>query len=167
LARKAKAERIAPRPVSGLLRPAVRCPTQRYNTKIRYGRGFTLKELKEAGINPKQAVSIGIGIDYRRKNRSVEGLQANVERLKAYKARLIVFPLKGGKVKKGDSTAEETSAATQFKGEILPIVQPKAKIETMAITEDMKKASAVRQYKQERATQYITGKRRWAKKEEK
>lgn len=131
----------------------------RYNTKIKYGRGFTLQELKEAGINAKKALSIGIAVDHRRKNRSVEGLQANVERLKAYKARLVVFPRKGGKVKKGDSTAEETSAASQLKGEIIPIVQPKDKVETMAITDEMKAASAVKQYKQARATQYITGKR--------
>lgn len=167
LARKAKAERVAPRPASGLLRPAVRCPTQRYNIKVRYGRGFTLTELKEAGINKKQALSIGISIDYRRKNRSVEGLQANVQRLKAYKARLIVFPRKGGKVKKGDSTVEETSSASQFKGEILPIERPAAKVETMAITEEMKKFAAVRTLKQAKATQYLTGKRRWEKKESK
>ena len=45
-ARLAKAQRIAPRPVDGLLRPAVRCQTVRYNTKVRAGRGFTLDELK-------------------------------------------------------------------------------------------------------------------------
>ena len=37
---------MAPRPVDGLLRPAVRCPTIKYNTKLRAGRGFTLEELK-------------------------------------------------------------------------------------------------------------------------
>ena len=41
-----KATRIAPRPVAGLLRPVVRCPTFKYNTKVRGGRGFTLEELK-------------------------------------------------------------------------------------------------------------------------
>src|SRR6266511_1737813 len=40
-----KAARIAPRPIK-LLRPAVRCPTIKYNTKLRVGRGFTLDELK-------------------------------------------------------------------------------------------------------------------------
>lgn len=45
-ARQAKARRIAPRPVSGPLRPAVRCPTMRYHNKVRAGRGFTLEELK-------------------------------------------------------------------------------------------------------------------------
>lgn len=41
-----KARRIAPRPVAGPLRPIVRCPTFKYNTKIRAGRGFTFEELK-------------------------------------------------------------------------------------------------------------------------
>jgi large subunit ribosomal protein L13e len=40
-----KAAKIAPRPVDGLLKPAVRCPTLKYNTKLRQGRGFTLEEL--------------------------------------------------------------------------------------------------------------------------
>ena len=46
LARMKKAATIAPRPVDGPLRPAVRCPTIKYNTKLRAGRGFTLAELK-------------------------------------------------------------------------------------------------------------------------
>jgi hypothetical protein len=41
-----QAEAMFPRPTSGLLRPAVRPPTQRYNMKLRPGRGFTLQELK-------------------------------------------------------------------------------------------------------------------------
>ena len=41
-----KARTVAPRPVAGPLRPVVRCPTFKYNTKIRAGRGFTLEELK-------------------------------------------------------------------------------------------------------------------------
>lgn len=45
-ARQAKARRIAPRPIAGPLRPQVRCPTIRYHTKVRAGRGFTLEELK-------------------------------------------------------------------------------------------------------------------------
>lgn len=43
--RKIKAAKVAPRPV-GLFRPAVRCPSIRYNMKLRKGRGFTLLELK-------------------------------------------------------------------------------------------------------------------------
>lgn len=44
--RAEKAAKVAPRPVDGLLRPVVRCPTFRYNMKSRAGRGFTLEELK-------------------------------------------------------------------------------------------------------------------------
>ncbi len=44
-ARLAKAKRVYPRPVNAL-RPVVRAPTVKYNTKIRAGRGFTLEELR-------------------------------------------------------------------------------------------------------------------------
>ncbi|KAI0053316.1 ribosomal protein L13e [Auriscalpium vulgare] len=110
-ARKAKAATLGVRPLS-LLRPAVRAQTVRYNTKLREGRGFTLGELKEAGIGRKQARGLGVVVDHRRRNLSVEGKELNVARLKAYKERLIVFPRKAGKPKKGDSSAEELAAAT-------------------------------------------------------
>ncbi|KAI8820756.1 ribosomal protein L13e [Fimicolochytrium jonesii] len=118
-----KAALLAPRPVDGLLRPAVRGQTVKYNMKLRAGRGFTLEELKAAGVRRKEARSIGIAVDHRRKNRSTEGLEANVQRLKEYHARLIVFPKKANKPKKGDSDAAATGAATQLSGAILPIVQ--------------------------------------------
>lgn len=86
-----------------LLRPAVRCPTIRYNTKLRAGRGFTKAEIKAAGLRPKEALSIGIPVDHRRRNKSEEGLKLNKERIEAYRARLVVFPKKAGKVKKGDT----------------------------------------------------------------
>lgn len=41
-----KARMIAPRPAAGPVRPVVRCPTFRYHTKQRLGRGFSLEELK-------------------------------------------------------------------------------------------------------------------------
>jgi len=43
--RIAKAKTVAPRPVKSL-RPVIQCPTFKYNTKQRLGRGFTLEELK-------------------------------------------------------------------------------------------------------------------------
>lgn len=58
---------------------------------------------KAAGILKKQALTIGISVDYRRRNRSQESLQMNVERLKAYKSKLILFPRRAGKPKQGDS----------------------------------------------------------------
>lgn len=102
-ARKTKAATLGVRPLE-LLRPAVRAQTIRYNRKIREGRGFTLAELKEAGISPKAARSVGIVVDHRRRNLSVEGKALNVDRLKAYQTRLIVFPRNAKKPKKGDST---------------------------------------------------------------
>jgi len=90
-ARVAKAKKVAPRPV-GLLRPVVRCCTNKYNAKVRAGRGFTLDELRSAKINPKEARGVGIAVDHRRKSKSAEALITNVDRLKAYKARLVLFP---------------------------------------------------------------------------
>lgn len=46
-----KAKEVFPRPAAGPLRPVVRCPTIRYHTKQRIGRGFTLEELKVRMLN--------------------------------------------------------------------------------------------------------------------
>ncbi|XP_038193787.1 60S ribosomal protein L13-like isoform X2 [Arvicola amphibius] len=53
-AQQAKARRIAPWPASGPIRPIVRCPTMRYHTNVRAGRGFSLEELRVAGIHKKE-----------------------------------------------------------------------------------------------------------------
>ncbi|KIJ68519.1 hypothetical protein HYDPIDRAFT_146733, partial [Hydnomerulius pinastri MD-312] len=110
-ARKEKAAKLGVRPLT-LLRPAVRAQTVRYNRKLREGRGFTLAELKDAGINRKEARGVGIVVDHRRRNLSEEGKALNVERLKAYKAKLIVFPRNASKPKKGDSTGDDLKAET-------------------------------------------------------
>lgn len=99
---------------------------------MRAGRGFSLAELKvwkrrnslglvtrsdncvqEAGIARKLAPTIGISVDPRRQNLSEESLKANVERLKAYKQRLVLFPRKIKSPKNGDAPAEEVKAARQ------------------------------------------------------
>ena len=43
--RQEKAAKVAPKPVDKL-RPVVRCPTVKYNRRVRAGRGFSLAELK-------------------------------------------------------------------------------------------------------------------------
>merc|ERR1712168_50455 len=101
----------APRPLK-TLKPVVRCPTLKYNIKTRVGRGFTLAELKDAGMSKKEAQTIGISVDVRRRNRSVEALQLNVQRLKEYKAKLILFPVKASKPRKGDATQEDMDKAS-------------------------------------------------------
>ncbi|KAL9602774.1 MAG: hypothetical protein Q9219_001617 [cf. Caloplaca sp. 3 TL-2023] len=115
-ARLQKAAAVAPRPVDKL-RPIVRCPSIKYNRRVRAGRGFSLAELKEAHIPRKLAPTIGISVDPRRANLSTESLAANVERLKAYRARLILFPRRAGQYKKPDSTKEEIAAHMKEDGE--------------------------------------------------
>ncbi|KAL8999394.1 MAG: hypothetical protein Q9188_005889 [Gyalolechia gomerana] len=105
-ARLQKAGAVAPRPVDKL-RPIVRCPSVKYNRRVRAGRGFSLAELKEASIPRKLAPTIGISVDPRRANLSTESLAANVDRLKAYRARLILFPRRTGQHKELDSSKEE------------------------------------------------------------
>merc|ERR1719407_439270 len=80
LNRQKKAAALAPRPAAGLLRPVVHPPTQRYNMRLRLGKGFTLDELKAAQIPKKLARTIGVAVDHRRRNHCEESLQTNVER---------------------------------------------------------------------------------------
>jgi len=73
------------------LRPAVRGQTNRYNAKIKLGRGFTAQELKLAGVNSiAEARSIGIAVDLRRKDTCNETLNMNANRVKTYLSKLIV-----------------------------------------------------------------------------
>lgn len=53
-----KAKAVFPRPAAGPLRPVVRCPTIRYHTKLRAGRGFTLEELKVSYIRTSWCISV-------------------------------------------------------------------------------------------------------------
>merc|ERR1739844_789402 len=135
LARQAKAAAIAPRPLQ-LLRPAVRCQTQRYSAKTRLGKGFTLAELKGAGLTAAYARTIGIAVDTRRTNRSAEGLNANIARLTEYKNKLIVFPKRRGIVKAGDSSKEETAAAVQTA--VMGLEKAASEIEMAEVTDEMK-----------------------------
>ena len=57
-----------------------------------------------AGIHKKVARTIGISVDPRRRNKCTESLQANVQRLKEYRSKLILFPRKPSAPKKGDSS---------------------------------------------------------------
>merc|ERR1712232_682198 len=139
--RKEKAKQLFPRPLAGLLRPVVHPPTQRYNMKLRLGKGFTLDELREAKIPQKLARTIGIAVDHRRRNRCAESLQANVERLKLYKSKLLIFPKKSGKkgVKAGDTPKSELqNVAQNTLREIIPIPKPQLRVKARAITSEEK-----------------------------
>ena len=136
-----------PRPVQKL-RPVVSSCTRRYAGKVRYGRGFTLAELKAAGLSATFARTVGISVDHRRTSTSEEQLQLNTERLNTYKSKLILFPRKDGKAKKGlinDATAAQVSSASagnQVSGKVLPRTVAASEDKFEAITADMKKVNA-------------------------
>jgi len=157
LTRQKKAAAIAPRPVAGALRPVVRPPTIKYNYKLRQGRGFTLAELKEAGIKKKEAKTVGIAVDHRRRNRSAESLQLNVQRLKEYKSKLIVFPRKRGKPKAGDAELAELEKAEQQVGPILAMPAASVAPAPMAISSAMKEESAFHKIRMARADYHLFG----------
>lgn len=125
--------------------------------KVRAGRGFTLEELKAAGISKKLAPTIGIAVDHRRKNRSLESLQANVQRLHTYKAKLIVFPRRSRKMKAGDASHEELANAMQIQGPVIPIVREKPSYELVAITDDMKANKGYAKLRLERMNERMVG----------
>ncbi|KAL7071230.1 hypothetical protein ACQ4LE_009050 [Meloidogyne hapla] len=160
LARIAKAARVAPRPVGGLLRPIVHCPTIRYNSKLRLGRGFTLEELKAAGFNKYEAKSLGIAVDYRRTNRSVESIERNAKRLKEYRSRLIIFPKKLSNPKKGDSSSEELKLASQVTGKVvMPQKEQTRRLKAQPITEEMKNFKVYCHLRRVRTDARMKGKR--------
>lgn len=153
LARSKKAAAIAPRPLD-LLRPIVRAPTIRYNRKVRAGRGFSLEELKAAGIARDYARTIGIAVDHRRQNRSVEGLEANVLRLKEYQSKLIVFPRK---LKKGETNEAKSATQVLSTSAAFPIVQQAVETEPRAISAAAKEQNAYRTLRMARSTQRYAG----------
>ena len=130
LARAKKAAALAPAPLQKL-RPVVHCPTQKYSAKTRLGRGFTLEEIKAAGLSRKYAQTIGIAVDHRRTNKSNESFELNVARLNAYKASLVIL-------KKG----EDASGLTQLKGTVQPIDYSKPALEMQEVTDELKSFKA-------------------------
>merc|ERR1712080_91842 len=128
------------------------------NLKQRTGRGFTLEEIKAAGLSKKYARTIGIAVDHRRRNKSVESLQLNAQRLKEYQSKMILFPINAKKPRKGDATPEELSKAVQLAGNKVMAVKPVVKrARAMAITEEMKSFKAFQTIRQARAFKRLHG----------
>lgn len=142
-----KSEQVFPRPLQKL-RPVVSSCSRKYTGKVRYGRGFTLAELKAAGLSAGFARTVGIAVDHRRTSTSEEQLQLNTERLNTYKSKLILFPRREGKVKKGlinDATDEQVKSAAaqqQPSGKVLPRQKAAVSDEFAAITAEDKKRMA-------------------------
>jgi len=156
-ARAAKAVAVFPRPVAGPLRPVVHAPTVRYNTKVRLGRGFSLEELKAAAVSRHEALSIGICVDHRRTNKSDKSFKANVQRLKEYKSKLVLFPRKAGKSTAGDASAADQNKASQLQGDVLPIKNRTQKLETVTIASLNKDASAYSTLRKARSDARLVG----------
>jgi len=150
--RDEKKKAVFPRPASGSLKPLVHCCTKRYSDKQRLGRGFTLEELKAAGLTKRNARGLGVSVDHRRKNQNKETFSLNVERIKAYRSKQVVYPTntlkrakkaerKASVVKHKQIRSEIASAVQQ--AEALPLHRPRRVLEEpRAITEEERKASA-------------------------
>jgi len=145
--RQQKAKNVYPRPAGGALRPVVQACSQRYNMKSRVGKGFSLMELKAAGVTASYARTIGVAVDHKRRNHSEEGLSRNTIRLKEYLAKLILFPLKGGKkaTKQGPvavASTEQLKAVQQVTDKsVLPLV----KADSHEVPRDVTKEEKTRQ----------------------
>ena len=157
LLRRNKARLVAPNPTHKL-RPVVRGQTNKYNTKIKLGRGFTEKELKEAGIKGlAYARSLGIAVDLRRKDTSKETLDLNAGRIKEYLSRMILFPRKEGKTEKKPQVPEATgdklkSAEATVQNTLKGVIElPKKEIgySFAPITDEMKKKNVYQTQRKE------------------
>lgn len=137
--RKEKAAAVFPRPADKL-RPSVRCQTQRYNMKVKQGKGFTLEELKSVGLNAHFAQTIGIAVDYRRRNKCQESLEANKKRLSAYLSKLVLFPKNENAPKTNakpvaDATKEVLSGFAPAQADlntVVPVLQDKKREKAVA-----------------------------------
>lgn len=81
-------------------------------------------------------------MDKRRQNKSIESRQRNVQRLKEYKSKLILFPINEKKIRKDESSLEDCKLATQLKGTVMPIKKEQPVFEYREITKDEKKFKA-------------------------
>jgi large subunit ribosomal protein L13e len=90
---------------------------------------------QEAGIDRKFAKTVGISVDHRRTNKCTESLKLNVARLAEYKERLVIFPRRLGKVKKGDSDKATIADVQQLQGPIIALPPKTGEIEYVEVTE--------------------------------
>lgn len=113
-----------------------------------------------SGLSAAFARSIGVSVDHRRRNKSVESLQRNVQRLKEYRSKLILFPRHPNKkLKKGEASEEERKVATQLKRTVMPIKQSVPKFKARPVTEAEKKTSVYATLRMARADVRLVGAR--------
>merc|ERR1711894_301739 len=98
--RKEQENLTAPMPLKSL-RPIVRCQSARYNFKEKYGKGFSMEELKAAEMTLRDALALNIKTDARRKEKSQETFNKNVARLNEFKSRITIFNNKREAIESG------------------------------------------------------------------
>ena len=162
--RKERAAQIFPRPLEAL-RPTVRKCTARYSGQPRLGRGFTLLELKKAGINAQFAKTVGISVDHRRTNKSEESLNLNVEKLKKYSEKLVLLPKTAGKPKRApkgmiSDSVDVAQTVQVLNSQVLANPVVKLREKPVTITKDMKEFSAYKTLAYEKLNKKWAGKRK-------
>jgi large subunit ribosomal protein L13e len=161
--RKEKAAAVFPRPTDKL-RPVVRCQTQRYNIKVKEGKGFTKEELKSVGLNANFARSIGISVDAKRRNKCQESLEANKKRLSAYLSKLVLFPKNENAPKTSAKPVADASkevlngfAPSQVNLDTaIPVTQDK-KREKVVLKKDIKQIEAYKKIRLEKTNKKWAG----------
>ena len=86
-------------------------------------------------------------------------MATNVERLKAYMSKLILFPRRNSKQKHGDADKATMAAAMQHKGPIMPIEKKKAEIELVTVTDEMRSFNAYQKLRTEQMNVWQVGPR--------
>ena len=142
--RALKAKRLGVTPVNKL-RPVVRGQTRRYNNKQKLGRGFTLDELKRAGVHGvNYARSLGIIVDRRRKDTNAEAQKVNVDRVKEYLNKMILYPRRKAATKpqKAEATPDQVKyAETQPQNttkSVIPLPKQESAFSYSSVTQKMK-----------------------------
>eukprot|EP00827_Trimyema_finlayi_P002317 TRINITY_DN214_c0_g1_i7.p2 TRINITY_DN214_c0_g1~~TRINITY_DN214_c0_g1_i7.p2 ORF type:complete len:161 (-),score=66.23 TRINITY_DN214_c0_g1_i7:196-648(-) len=143
------------------------CIRDRYNTKVTQGRGFSLAEIKGAGLGIQFARSIGIAVDHRRINKSQESLDLNIKRLKEYISKLVLFPKIQKKQKKGlvndtpaadlEKVVQQQNTESQLMG--LKPFNLKKREKAVKITKEMAANKAYQTIRTERMVQKHNGKK--------
>ncbi|CAI9787780.1 unnamed protein product [Fraxinus pennsylvanica] len=82
-------------------------------TKQQYHQLMTLLRPQDSSIMASAVHYSNPSPSSSKMNSSLEGFQTNVNGLKTYKAKLVIFPRRAPKSKAGDSTPEELATATQ------------------------------------------------------
>ncbi len=122
--------------------------------------------MAKAKISPQFARTVGIAVDSRRFGTSEEALQLNVQRLESYKSKLILFPRRADKPKKGDihdATADKLKSAEAEKQNtnkhVISKPRTKARQTPMKITKEMTDVKVFRKLRQLQVNQKYLGKR--------